>query len=258
MYPQNPELPPQSFGTPAPPEGYPGYYPGQYLGPQWSPAPSSFPSWVAPLIALVATAALLGGGFAAYQHYLGSPSSSSESCSVTGAETLTMDRKRDDEPTVTIPAVPGWVKINRGDIPGTDGAFNSPAVRGVVINVGIAENGFAPNIVVTLNRYPDTKMTPEAINDVEDQKLGKTANIGSRTVDTVCGNEVFSTEFSDLDPGLGEVPTSGTSMLTVVDAPDGSRWVSTATIQTRNPSNSDYLTQRRALGEGFRLYMGSS
>jgi hypothetical protein len=47
-------------------------------------------------------------------------------------------------------------------------------------------------------------------------------------------------------------------MLTVVDAPDGSRWVSTATIQTRNPSNSDYLTQRRALGEGFRLYMGSS
>ena len=174
-------------------------------------------------------------------------------CSVAGADTLIMDRRKNNEPEITIPSFPGWLKINRGVLPGTDSIFNSAFTRGVVVNVGLTENKFPPNIIVTLDSYPDVEMSPEEISNLEDKKLGKISRILNRTSEEVCGNRVFVTEFSDLRTSITSAPRSGTLLLTVVDAPDGTRWASTATIQTSNPENPDYITQRGALLDGFHM-----
>ena len=252
-----PGVPPQQHfpGAYPPPQSYPAApaFPGAYPGAPWPPMlPPQQSRGGTAVVAALAAVALVGGGAFAYHHFYGR-GASAVSCTVAGAPTLAFDRKSDSEPTVTIPARSGWVTMRPDQIPGASAAASDPSIHGIVVNKGIQANGFVPNVVVTLDRHSGQSPTPEMINDLEDQHLARTTTIVNRTSQISCGETVFATDFIGLDTSGDGRTQAGSSLLTTADAPDGSRWVATATIQTRDAGNPEYIAQRDALVRGFHV-----
>lgn len=257
MYPQDPTAPgqyPQAPGAVPPPTAsghpgtypgaYPWAYPGTYPGAPLPPAPKS-KRWI-PAVALTAAAALAGSGYAIYQDR----HASSAACSAGSADTVKLDRKGESEPTISIPVTAGWKTVGR-DATGPSAALDSPYIRGMVINTGIKEQDFNPNIVVTLEKSNAT--SSQEANDQALTTARRTVGaITGQSSHTVCGNTVYQSDFSGV-PGPDGKTQTGSWFITTVEAADGGLWLATATLQTRNPENPDYIAERDALQDGFRM-----
>lgn len=220
------------------------------IGAGWaSPAPKPMRG-IAILAVSLAAAMLAAGGFFAYHHF---QDTDAGPCSVKGARPLTMKKKTDADPTITIPATAGWELIDRGDLGRHSKELDSPLFRGVIANTDITENGFTPNIVVTQQKVTDKSLTVDDISKMENSKLQAVGTIDATSTRAVCGNPVYRTDFSSLDVQTDSGRQSGTELLTVTDAQGGDRWMITVTLQTRNPSNPEYLAERDALVTGFHV-----
>jgi len=254
MYPQNPQpqQPQQPQGA-YPPAGF--GYPG-YPGAPWPPPqPKQSPWGKVAAAALLGIAAIGGGALFAHYRHQGDHGASSDraACAVDGARTTKTESKGNGEPTVTVPLRSGWEKYGADEIPGGSKAASDPAIRGIFINTGIRENGFAPNVVITLEKYTDQKISAEEINDREDIKLSKIAQLGDRSSATVCGNTVFIADFTGLNRSGGDAGQTGSTVLSVARGNDGIQWAAVATILTSNPDNAEYRAERDALLQGFHV-----
>ena len=248
QYPQQPQqgpYPPPAFGYPAQP-GYPGA--------PWPPAQPPKPRWGKVVAATVAGALALGGGaFAAHQHLR---SSDAAACSVEGARNVEVDSRYRSEPIVTVPLRSGWDRMEPGDVPNAPEGAESPSIRGLFVNTGIRDNGFAPNIVVTLDR--SSAASGQEANDkaIADAR----ASVGSvkdQSSSVACGNTLYRTDFADV-PGPDGKTQTGTWFIAVAESPDGDMWLACATIQTRNPNDPEYIAARDALLEGFQIQFPKS
>jgi|688.fasta_scaffold282806_2 hypothetical protein len=254
MYPQDPTVPgqpPQAPQTPGTyPAGYPGTYPAGYPGTYpGAPTPKS-KKWI-PAVALAAAAALAGSGYAFYQDR-----HTSSDCSVEGATTTKLDRKSDSEPTISVPLTKGWVGVDQATLSTGPSELTSPYLRGVIVNTGIKERDFSPNVVVTLeksNAASSQEANEQAINTGR-QAVG--ATITAESTHQVCGNTVYQSDFAPpnwlRNADTANIQT-GSWFITTVAAADGGLWLATATLQTRNPENPDYIAERDALQDGFRM-----
>lgn len=221
------------------------------VGAGWGP-PTPKPKRGMVILAVSAAAAVLAaGGFFAYHHVR---SAAAGPCPVTGARPLTMKKKTTTDPTITIPATAGWELIDRSDLGRYSKELDSPLFRGVVANTGITENEFTPNIVVTQQKVTDKSLTVDDVSKRENKKIIQAfGTIDAMSAKSVCGNPVYRTDFSGLDVQTDGGTQSGTELLTVTDAQDGDRWMVTVTLQTRNPSNPEYVAERDALVTGFHV-----
>jgi hypothetical protein len=264
MYPQNPNYPQGAQGpytqpvfdyppVPGPystPPGYPGAYPG-YPGAYGPPTPPPASGKKKLLAASLVTAVLLGGGGYAAYHVVQNLRASD--CSVRGAETVTLDTRSADEPRISVPVTAGWRNYTRDDLEAEGIEMDSPTIRGFIANPGLQEQGFVPNIVVTLKKFDDAIISPEAINDLDEAEISRLGTIVNRSTSTVCGSTVFRRDLTDIPSSRDGRSQDGTSLLTVVEGPDGSPWVATAGIQTRDPDNPEFVAQLDALVRGFHL-----
>jgi hypothetical protein len=198
-------------------------------------------------VALAAAAALAGSGYAFYQDR-----HTSSDCSVEGATTAKLDRKSDSEPTISVPLTKGWVGVDQATLSTGPSELTSPYLRGVIINTGIKERDFSPNVAVTLEKVNATssqEANEQAINTGR-QAVG--ATITAESTHQVCGNTVYQSDFAGVRAPDGNTQT-GSWFITTVEAADGGLWLATATLQTRNPENPDYIAERDALQDGFRM-----
>jgi hypothetical protein len=78
------------------------------------------------------------------------------------------------------------------------------------------------------------------------------ATITAESTHQVCGNTVYQSDFAGVRAPDGNIQT-GSWFITTVEAADGGLWLATATLQTRNPENPDYIAERDALQAGFRM-----
>ena len=247
QYPQQPQqgpYPPPAFGYPAQP-GYPAT--------PWLPPQPPKPQWGKVAAAALAAVLAVGGGALLAHHRTQSNIAGSAGCAVEGARTTTVDSKGNGEPTVMVPIRSGWEKFSADDIPGSSKMLSDPAIRGIFANRDISENGFTPNIVVTLEKYTDQTLSPEQITLNASTQLGEIAQIGMQSTATVCGSNVTIADFTGVNKEGGNSSQSGTSIFTAVRGEDGNQWLATATINTTNTSNQEYQNGRDALVEGFHV-----
>jgi hypothetical protein len=259
--PQRPQQPQQPQQGPYPPPAF-GYsaQPG-YPATPWPPPQPPKPQWGKVAAAAVLGVAAIGGGaLLAHLRLHGKQSggSNSAACAVDDARTTPADSKGGGEPTILVPIRSGWEKFSADDIPGNSKAASDPGIRGIFINRDISENGFAPNIVVTLEKYTDQTLSPEQITSNESAKLGKQAQIGSRSTATTCGTDVTIADYTGINKEDGHNGQNGTSLFTVVRGEDGNMWVAGATILTTNTDNQEYRDERDALVKGFHVQFPKS
>lgn len=253
-YSQSPAYYPTPLGYPGP---HPGGYPGPYPGGPWPPPPplaSPNTSRAKIVAAALAAAVVLGGGGYATYHY--TQNFGASACSVKNAKTVVLIKKQGDEPTITIPATEGWETYERGDINLNTPVLDSPIIRGFIVNPGIKAKNFAPNVVVTLERFPDPDATAEQINEVDAWQVGDVATVVSQSVVDICGATVYRKDLAGIAAANDDRTQTGTTLLTVIDGGGGNPWVVTATIQTREPNNPKYIAQLDALLAGFRVTAG--
>ena len=201
---------------------------------------------------------MLGASYPAYQSAhrasgpeqgvaVGVPAGEGAGCAPSGASVVTLPKKSDAEPTIFLPLAPDWAGLP--DTAATDQAGASSSVRAYIANDAIHEDGFSPFIQVDLASTTSTDSGSAIAADVY-AKAGSVMSISNRSVGTVCGATVYRSDMSGFNPD-GKGPQSGSSIFTVVEAKDGTRWIAVASIKTRNPANPAYLAQREALLAGF-------
>ena len=174
------------------------------------------------------------------------PETVTADCPVEGARTVALPKKAADEPTVYLPLNAGWTEQ-----PATPGASeDTPNLRGLYSNESIRENGFTPVIHVDLVRTDSGDSLSKVADDLF-TKARTMMQVANETSDTVCGSTVYRADTSGYNPD-GKGDRSGTTLLTIVEGKANTRWVAIASIKTRNPDQSDYLSQREALIRGFR------
>lgn len=203
------------------------------------------------LAAVAAVAVVAGGGFLAtraYGYFRGSGP-----CPVPRARSITFDTKAGSEPTITVPATSGWERIDASDIPRHSTVLDSPTIRGIVVNTGIRDNEFTPNVVVTLEKVPGI-LTDNQIAALEAGRLEKAGGlINNRTTETVCGSVVYRADFATWVDPPDSGALAGMELMMVSTAPDGTRWLAAATLQTSAPEEPKYTAQRDALLKGFHV-----
>jgi hypothetical protein len=236
---------PDPTGFPAGAHGYP-------------PPPAAQPSrWRWLRFAAIGVAALIGASFPTYYsaHRAADPESSVTTatqaadhagCLRTGAAEVALPKKSEAEPTVLLPLAAGWTDLPNTAAP--DQARTS-SVRAYIANEAIRQDGFTPFIQVDLTSTTDTDPA-SAIADELYAKAGAMMTVSNRTVGTVCGASVYRADISGYNPD-GKGPQSGSSVFTVVNGTNGTRWIAIASIKTRHPDNPAYTAQRDALLAGF-------
>lgn len=221
--------------------------PGPATPPASPPGPQGRKRGLVVLAGAVVAAMLVGGSVLAYQHIQRSAADQGP-CPVKGARPLMMAKKDPAEPTIVVPANEGWDRMQRSDFPASAEQLDSPLIRGIVVNRDLAANGFAPNAVVTLERYTDGS-TVEEIARQEAAPLRQLGTVTGPTPARVCGQDGFRTDIAGLNGGK----VTSTEVLTTVEGHDGVRWVAVVTLQTTEPDNPGFVAQRDALLQGLRL-----
>lgn len=247
----------------------PGWYPDPagapiqryFDGSKWTDQLAPFPATPPPsppvpqlrkrglkvLAGSVAAAVLAGGSVLAYRHIQGSAADQGP-CPVTGARPLMMAKMDPAEPTIVVPATEGWDRMQRSDFPASAEQLDSPLIRGIVVNRDLAANGFAPNAVVTLEKYTDGSTVGE-IAQQEAAQLRQMGTVTGPMPARVCGQDGFRTDIAGLNGGK----VTSTEVLTTAEGQDGVRWVAVVTLQTTEPDNPGFVAQRDALLQGLRL-----
>lgn len=234
------------------PTGYPAGAPGYPLPPAAQPS-----RWRWLRFAAIGVAALIGASVPTYYsaHRAADPESSVTTapqaadhagCLRTGATEVALPKKSEAEPTVFLPLAAGWTDLPNTAAPDQAG---TSSVRAYIANEAIRQDGFTPFIQVDLTSTTDTDPA-SAIADELYAKAGALMTVSNRSVGTVCGASVYRADISDYNPD-SKGPQSGSSVFTVVDGANGTRWIAIASIKTRNPSNPAYTAQRDALLAGF-------
>jgi hypothetical protein len=170
------------------------------------------------------------------------PTVEQPACPVPGASTVVLTKKSAAEPTIEIPLTPGWVTP---DI--TDPALASDtALRGYADNPAITKDSF-PFLKVTLQKATNTGAA------TAEELIGKARKVFptvTQSSATVCGNTVYRFDTAGYNPDdKGE--QTGTTVFTIIDSTDGTRWMAAASLKTRNPDQPAYIAQRDALAAGF-------
>ena len=219
-------------------------------------APSRARRWFSsgPLSLLLVVSAL-GAGYPLYRHAhrdpipersvsSALPTAERPVCPVAGASVVALPKKSDAEPTIELPLAPGWVTRDINDPQLAD----EDSLRGYANNPAISEDGY-PFLKVTLQTTPDSG---RSIADALIAKARKMFPTVTQSSATVCEQSLYRFDTAGYNPD-GNGAQSGTTVFSVLDGTDGSRWLASAFLKTQNPDNPAYIAQRDALVAGFHV-----
>lgn len=162
-------------------------------------------------------------------------------CTASDVKLTTLDAKAADEPTLALPAPPGWEY---------SASMNSPMIRGLVANKGLRSNGFTPNAVVTLEDL--TGKVGNAQQGIDAEIAGAEQSgitIAGRTPGTVCGHPSTTITYT---------LHSHSATALIVAAADGQKmWAATLTLQTAEPDNPVYVADKQTILNNFQFVLPS-
>jgi hypothetical protein len=174
-----------------------------------------------------------------------SPLSSSQAaqCTTVDAPLTSIPALRDDEPVLKIPQPQGWVRSTKLD---------SELFRFAMINRGLNGNGFASNVVVTLEGVPGFEQ-PDAV--FESQRNALESGFGAtdlRVTDhTLCGLPAETVQYQT--PVMGNLARHPGTVVMAVLHTDDMTYASSVTIQTAAPDDPTYRKDAEAILTGFQM-----
>lgn len=164
-------------------------------------------------------------------------------CEEVDAPLTTIPEVKDDDPVMKIPQPQGWERTTKLD---------SELFRFTMVNRSLSEDGFASNVVVTLESVPGIE-DPGELFDSQREALesGFGATDLRVTEGTLCGLPTEIVEYQT--PVIGNIaPHPGSALMTVLHA-DGVTYAVSVTIQTADPDNPTYQRDAEMILKGFQL-----
>jgi hypothetical protein len=164
-------------------------------------------------------------------------------CETVDAPLTTVPDKGVDEPVMKIPQPQGWDRSTMLD---------SELIRFAMGNPNLTADGFASNVVVTLESAPgieDPDVVFDTMRDALESNFGAT---DLRVSDhTLCGLPAQTMEYQT--PPLGDIaPHPGTAVVAVLHA-DGTTFAASVTVQTADPDDPTYRRDADMILTGFQM-----
>lgn len=164
-------------------------------------------------------------------------------CETVDAPLTTIPAKGADDPVMKIPQPEGWDRSTMLD---------SELIRFAMGNKSLSKDGFAPNVVVTLESAPGTE-DPDVVFDTMRSALESDFGATDLRVSdhTLCGLPAQTMEYQT--PPLGDIaPHPGTAVVAVLHA-DGTTFAASVTVQTSDPNDPTYQRDADMILTGFQM-----
>jgi hypothetical protein len=164
-------------------------------------------------------------------------------CDEVDAPLTTIPAVKDGEPVLKIPQPPGWERSTMMD---------SELIRFAMLNDSLANETFAPNVVVTLESAPGIE-EPDVVFDSQRQALEAAFGAtGLRVIErTLCGLPAETVHYQT--PVLGNVPPHPAMAVLGVLHTDDMTYAVSVTVQTTDPENPVYRRDAEEILKGFQL-----
>lgn len=165
-------------------------------------------------------------------------------CDEVSGPMIDIPTRTDQEPRLRLPQPQGWERTTKLD---------SETIRFALRNEGLAEEGFTPNAVVTLQKVGSDLGKPQQILDAQNQQLVTKLKVKDlkSTPAQVCGSQAQSTTYTA--PAMGKIPARNATSLAVVYQAGDVNYVSTLTVQTIKADNPTYVTDSTTILKGFQI-----
>jgi hypothetical protein len=169
---------------------------------------------------------------------------SADKCEQVSVPLTDVPTRTDQEPRMRIPQPPGWERTTKLD---------NETIRFAIRNPALADEGFTPNAVVTLQQIGAEVGKPQQILDAQNQQLQlkmKVNDLQSHEAQ-VCGLPAALSNYTA--PAMGKIPArKATSIATVFKSGD-TNYVATVTVQAIKPDNPGYAHDSEVIIKGFQL-----
>ena len=142
---------------------------------------------------------------------------------------------------MSVPNPPGWKLVHIQD---------SPLVRGTLGNAALSSHGFTPNAVITLADVTQDSHTPEQAITTEQGGLESQPDmtVTSTNDGVLCGYPSRTVRYRYQDRDATSLIVAGTDR-------SSKTWVCTLTIQTADPNNPQFVTDRATMLEKFQFLL---
>lgn len=169
--------------------------------------------------------------------------SDASQCQAVDAPLTTIEAHGDDEPVMKIPQPKGWNRSTKLD---------SELFRFSMGNRSLVKDGFASNVVVTLESVPGIE-DPEVVFDSMRQALE--SGFGATDVgvsdQTLCGLPAQMVHY--LTPPIGNIAPHPGNVIIAVLRTDHTTYAASVTIQTADPDNPTYQRDADMILNGFQM-----
>ncbi|MEZ0356723.1 LpqN/LpqT family lipoprotein [Mycobacterium sp. SA01] len=165
-------------------------------------------------------------------------------CAEVSAPLVDVPTRTDQEPRLRLPQPQGWERTDKLD---------SESIRFAIRNPALAEDGFTPNAVVTLQKVAAKEGNAQQILDIQNKQLVarlKVTDLKTSSA-TICGSTAQSTTYTA--PAMGKIPARTATSLAVVFNDGDVNYVSTLTVQTIKPDNPTYAADSAMILKGFQI-----
>jgi hypothetical protein len=176
---------------------------------------------------------------------------SADKCATVDAEMVDIATRTDQEPKMRIPVPAGWERRTNLD---------SENIRFAIRNSALEAQGFTPNAVVTLQRFPADLGKPQQIIEVQNQDLAKKlkADDLSTSPATVCGVPAVASGYTAPEvtlpnPEIPPIPPRKASALSVAYRDGDSIYLAIVTVQTAAPDDPTYVRDSATILDGFQI-----
>jgi hypothetical protein len=165
-------------------------------------------------------------------------------CDEVATPLIDVPTRTDQEPRLRLPQPQGWERTTKLD---------SESIRYAIRNPGLADEGFTPNAVVTLQKVAASEGNAAQILDIQNKQLVARLKVTDLKTSSarVCGSTAQTT--TKTAPAIGKVPARSATSLAVVYTDGDVNYVSTLTVQTIKPDNPTYAADSAAILKGFQI-----
>ncbi|MBJ7386524.1 MAG: LpqN/LpqT family lipoprotein [Mycolicibacterium sp.] len=162
-------------------------------------------------------------------------------CETVDAPMIDIPARADGEPAMAIPAPPGWERTTELD---------SDLVRAALVNQSLTADGFAPNVVVTLESIDGDVSAQDVF---EQQRTALTSQGGATdlktTTRTLCGQPAETTDY--MGAPVAATPARPITVLLSTLQSGGRTYSVAVTVQTLKPDDPTYVRDRETILSGF-------
>jgi hypothetical protein len=174
---------------------------------------------------------------------MGKAPATASDCKSVDAPLTPIPDHNDEEPVMKIPQPDGWERVTMMD---------SELIRFTMRNQNLANDGFAPTAVVTLESHRGVA-EPREVFDAQKQALETALGATNVFVDetTLCRLPAETLEY--MTPPLGLLGPHPAKVITAVMQLDDMTYAMTMTVQSADPENPTYKRDADTILTGFQM-----